>query len=168
MASMGSYLKTTAKWLIKLFILIHLVIAFPILLNLLGVFGTYQYSYVSKIRTPSYGNFHTKKVLDKFNKLGDNKAVMKDGYRPIYIVEGDLTPGAVGVAYRLPLYCVIVVERNMPYYIYDQVLLHEYVHCFGYGHVEDDKDLMNAYVSPYFDEKSIEKYAKEIKERFYE
>jgi hypothetical protein len=143
------------------------------LFNLYGI-KNFHKSYIATINTPSYKN--TRKVLEEFNALGDNKIVsfseIPDG-RPIEIVEitpidRQISPGAVGTTYAKITRCTIKMAQGLDEIEYRETLLHEYLHCYGYDHVDDYKDLMYYSLFPVDKEENIRHYAKEVKKKFYE
>lgn len=132
----------------------------------------YMDSFVVKIDTPHYGNDSTKKYLQYFNSLGDNKAVSFDSEngkydRTIVISELGTIPGketTIGQAYPRWDHCHIVIEKGLDEYSYAMVLYHEYLHCLGYSHVEDPEDLMY-YSLNWSSVENLRKYAQDVKKR---
>lgn len=135
---------------------------------------TYHKTYIKSINTPNYSN--TKKILEKFNALGDNKIVSfveKVNGRPIVIeemseIDKKLSPGAVGIAFNTIIKCRIVVLPGLSEIEYEEVLLHEYLHCYGYDHVDNYRDLMYYSLVPVDKEQNIKDYAQKVKKKFYE
>lgn len=167
-------IKKIATIILVVFLVMHLV---PIILTAYELLGHIPFSktYVHSIDLPSYGNENAKKMLDIFDKLGDNGAVKYTGYRPVFIVEQDLNKSrelkkffgdrssTLGLAFPLPAYCLIVIDSNLTPHYFMHTLWHEYVHCFGYGHADVKTDLMYPYFYGYIDLESTRFYAKEIK-----
>jgi HSP90 family molecular chaperone len=128
-------------------------------------------SYIERIDTPSYGYEITMDVLNKFNSYGNGKAVnfhkKSQTSRAIYITEVQDIPGKESViGQALPLWdrCDIVIEKGLDQNTYYHVLLHEYLHCMGYMHSQNEQDLMYPSVT-YVPESNIMQYAKEVAER---
>jgi len=142
--------KYTIFILLFIFILAHVAPFFEYFSEFL-VKKVSKYNYIAHINTPSYTNKRTEKVLDIFNNMSYNKkAVNKKGYRPIFIIEKDLkkenNETILGLAYPLPAYCLIVMNKGLDKDTYFYTLLHEYVHCYGYDHpCKYCDDLMSAY-----------------------
>lgn len=132
----------------------------------------YHRTYIKYIDTPNYGE-DTKIILENFNKLGDNQIVKYNGTRPITIEEmslGDelLYPGTLGFAVIYPTHCEIKLRTGAKLLEYKETVLHEYLHCFGYEHINDENDLMNPYETFIDKEENIRYYARDLKERVYE
>jgi len=130
----------------------------------------YVDSYILSINTPYYGD-KTRKNLDTFNFMGEGEAVqfgeVTPKSRPITIEEVSSFPNrpeTVGMAYVSLDFCSITIKTGLTEYEYFLVLIHEYLHCLGYNHVEDPDDIMY-YSLTYPTSSNIKKYAQEIKER---
>ena len=134
-------------------------------------------SYVKSVDTPKYTNKATMQYLEEFNNMGGGKAVLFEPpqessnitspIRAITITEKEVIDGdedIVGLA--LPLFntCDIQIESGQDYETFRQVLIHEYLHCMGYNHVNNEKDVMNPSVA-FPTEDNIKAYAKEIEAR---
>jgi uncharacterized protein YjaZ len=129
-------------------------------------------SYINKINTTSYSQKDIKKVLDNFNKMGDNVIVTYSGYRPINISEAKVVEdgdkrSALGTASSNMYSCNIVIQSSMPPKKMRSVLLHEYLHCMNFRHVESLGDLMSAYLDKFPSEKNIKGYAQKLKRLLY-
>jgi hypothetical protein len=151
-------------WTLILWGLVLLIVP-PILRNYLSN-KAYPHSYIQSINMPGYGLDKTKKYLDYFNELGDNKIIRynKD-LRPITIVEKVLEPNYLGLSYINYDYCHVYITPGLIDEAFRDVLIHELVHCFGFPHVAQSQkdDLMTpAYVGPASLE-SLKYYAQEIK-----
>ncbi len=176
----------TNKTLKKLFIRLVLYVAFfPYMLiaaqylgpKLIVIFGRLLYfknTYIESIKTPSYPK--TKEILKEFNSMGEDVIVSFDKIangRPLDIAEMteidmSLFPDAAGVAYPNLRKCSIRVRAGMDEIIYRAVLIHEYLHCYGYQHTSDSEDIMY-YLVTYLDkENNIRYYARKMKVDFYE
>jgi len=132
-------------------------------------------SYIQGINLPTLGNNEAKAILDGFNAKVDGGIVRYGrGYRPIVIKEQELEhdePGKIklGQARVLPDVCEIALN---PKYLNNykdlrEVLIHEYLHCFNYGHTTNKNDLMYPEHGDNISEENIEYYAKELKRRLY-
>lgn len=129
----------------------------------------YMDSYIADIDTPGYKN--TKQDLELFNSFGNEQIVQYEPVtkwsRPIYIKETKTLEGKkekIGQALVALDYCTITIEEGLNEYEYYLVLIHEYLHCLGYDHVDDPNDIMYYELTdPSID--NIKKYAKEIEER---
>jgi hypothetical protein len=152
-------------------------VAFVVRKTTLDIYSRFYFknTYIEVIDTPSYGN-QTKEILQEFNALGDNKIIsftkIKNG-RPVQIREMTsfdkrLSPYAIGMARPLFKSCTIVLRSNLDYVDYRETVLHEYLHCMGYAHSLDKKDLMYFQLNPVDKEDNIKQYAKEVLRKFYE
>ena len=103
-----------------------------------------DYAYVKKIDTPTIGSKKVKKALDKFNKIGYSRVVSYERkFIPIWIFESYLAGGSLGVALPTVIGCIIILDPYMRDEAQiEHVVIHEYVHCLGYDHTYDPRDLM--------------------------
>lgn len=142
----------------------------------LNIYGKYYFhkSYIKSINLPTYNTAKT--VLEEFNSMGNNKIVsfreIKDG-RPIEIIEMSeldtkLIPEAIGVARPKLSKCTISIRRGLSVNNFRETLIHEYLHCYGYVHSSDPKDLMYYSLNPIDKEENIRQYARDMEKRFYE
>lgn len=132
-------------------------------------------TYVANITTPTYGN-KVKAALEEFNQMADNDIIefgTKLNGRPVEIHEMDsfiegVFPDMLG--YATPDYksCKIYLRRDLDELQLREVVIHEYLHCMGYMHTHDRKDLMYYSYNPIDKEENIRQYAKEVKRKFYE
>ena len=131
-------------------------------------------TYIQSINTPTYSK--TEDVLLEFNSMGDNLAVkfgeIENG-RPITVEEmtvlDELMFGeAIGLAIPKLTRCTIKIRKGLSKLTFRETLIHEYLHCFGYMHVDDSKDLMYYALNPIDKEENIRQYAKRVKREFYE
>lgn len=157
-------------------------IAFPITLQVKSIYITdyvFPQSYVSVVNTPEYSSEWTYQVLNEFNEMGDGLAVnfSKPGRvdRPITIGEKDdleiippflrdpnYTMVTIGLAHVEDYSCKITLKTGLDYATFRTTLMHEYLHCLGYDHVDNDvTDLMTPADGP-ISEESIKKYAKDV------
>lgn len=124
-------------------------------------------SYIRSINTPNLGNEKVKEILDKFNKMGYDRIVNKEGWRPIDIVENKDLPGSMIGAASVGLdACRIELESKSFHnaLMAEQVVIHEYLHCLGYEHTSDPQDLMFASYNR-SSEDNVLKYAKDVYNR---
>lgn len=70
------------------------------------------------------------------------------GWRPIFINETDnMSDREYGYAIPTPIFCVIFINANInDKKIYELVLLHEILHCYGYLHSPNMNDIMYKYI----------------------
>lgn len=164
-----------------------LVLRFIFITNLLPLFLMWYYNNmfaIIKLVTPPFSYVDTiqgndaevrliKNTLQQFNDLTSVDIVPNNGYRPIKIVviedfidNAFLAGTTVGRAHVLYQKCDIQLARKQLRTEYDfkMTLLHEYLHCFGYEHVDNSKDLMYKYTNT-VSKKSIDEYAKDLAER---
>ena len=134
----------------------------------------FKNTYIHSINTPSYPK--TREILEEFNSMADNAIVsfdkIADG-RPLDIAEMTpmdliIAPDAVGIAYPRLSKCTIHVKPGLEDIIYREVLLHEYLHCYGYDHSTEPTDLMYFSVTYVDKEENIRQYALKVKAKFYE
>jgi hypothetical protein len=124
------------------------------------------FAYVQNIHTPELNSYKVKKILDNFNEMGYSKIVSYERkFIPIWITEADLREGVLGVAFPTMVGCPIVLDRNK---IVDDnmlahVVIHEYLHCMGYGHSYYFYDVMGE--GYYQNQTNYNEYAKELAER---
>lgn len=128
--------------------------------------------YVHSITTEKYNQEDIINILDDFNSLGYNKAVKYEGSVPIYIKEvefigsnGDnetLGQASISLSIRGAA-CNIKVVNYLSKYVLRLVILHEYLHCLLFDHVDEEGDLM-APVLDFILEENIEKWAKKASE----
>lgn len=129
-------------------------------------------SYIKVIDTPTYGKENIKLILDFFNELGDNKIVKYKNdqilARPISIYEKDFESLiTLGDAAYSMFSCRIRLSKDMksdPDKLL-RVVIHEYLHCYGYGHLDADGDLMNKFYSPSISAVNIQSYAEDLRGR---
>lgn len=161
-------MKTLLKVVASIYLGFILGIYMPIVKNKVGQNSLFLDSHVETINTPTYTNTETLAILDWFNKVGGGSAVSyKDEHvlinRKIFIEEVNQLPDKdlVGLASYGIAECHIKVLKGLDFFYYREVLLHEYMHCFGYGHVDIPDDLMY-YASSNVSEENIKRYAKEL------
>jgi hypothetical protein len=147
-----------------------LVQAFPLLMTYFSpkvrhiVFhGTYMKMFIGT----RINQIRTYKAIDNFNALVDNRAIKFEGTRPIIIVESKFKEREIlGEALPLPSYCLIKIDPDLTDRIYEEVVLHEMVHCYGYDHALNPCSLMAAALNPGCPKMaknlSIYMYAKEL------
>jgi hypothetical protein len=175
---MNETLKTITKLILILVIGIHLG---PLLVWIFGLAGYLSVggSYIGNINTPSYSS--TESILKDLNNRGSGEVVKFSGFRPIFIFEQDLNKrdrsrtlesgeesgyDILGMAWSLPMYCLILMHDNLEEKLYRTTLIHEYLHCFNYGHSDDVSDIMYSSNHPRLRDDSIDKYLKELKELY--
>lgn len=141
--------------------------------NLYGKFF-FNKTYIRSINLPSYPE--AENILKEFNSMGDNKIVSFEEIpngRPIDIAEMTqfdfiVAPNAVGIARPRATNCTIGIKNGLDKPEFREVLLHEYLHCYGYDHSPDSTDLMYYSLNPIDKEENIRQYAKKMKKKFYE
>lgn len=140
-------------------------------LNLYG-YMFFHRSYIQSIDTPSYGKL-TRLYLDEFNAMADGGIVVyKPNTRPITIREQSILmqliyPNAIGLTVSYPSKCDIYMKPGLDASSYRETLIHEYLHCFGYLHSPDRKDLMYYAEVPIDKEDNIKYYAIDLKRKYY-
>jgi hypothetical protein len=162
-------------------------IVFPVTLQVKSVYireFVFPQSYISIIDTPEYSSEWTYEVLNEFNAMGDGKAVnfSKPGRvdRPITIGEkADLeiippflrdpnyTMVTIGRAYVEDYSCKITLKTGLDYATFRTTLIHEYLHCMGYEHVEGDPNDLMAPVDGQVPEENIRQYAKDVAKKIW-
>lgn len=139
-------------------------------------FLMFKNSYIQQIDMPTYGNEQTKEILQEFNGMADNKIITFDKIsfgRPVYITEmtqeiQEINAAAIGLTMPRLTECRVYVQKGLSHADFRETLLHEYLHCLGYDHVEDPTDLMYFMAIPVDKEENIRQYAKKVLEKFYE
>lgn len=120
-------------------------------------------SFINIIAANQDQTFQVEQVLDDFNLLGYNKVVFKSGSRPINIVVGRIDRDyAIGWARVKPGYCDIKIDDRLSPEDFQQTVVHELLHCYGYEHVKDETSVMNPSVSDKLSRDSIRNYAKDV------
>lgn len=159
----GWFFMTVAKIILLGLITVHYV-PFILMLTRSITDVTLKYSYIKSIDLPTFGNTEAQEQLDYFSSLSYYPSVKYEGSRPIMIVEQTLYLNTLGLTSSLPGYCLIVLNKTMEKELFVMTLLHEYVHCFNYGHIENDpRDLMYPYDNTdWLEEQSIKKYSEAI------
>lgn len=162
-------------------------IAFPISLQVKEHYIreiVFPQSYVQVVQTPHYSNEWTYKVLKEFNDMGDGHAVnfSKEGRvdRPITIGEKadlDRIPKffrdpnyklvTIGLAHIQDYSCKITLKTGLDYATFRTTLIHEYLHCMGYEHVEGDPNDLMAPVDGQVPEENIRQYAKDVAKKIW-
>lgn len=135
---------------------------------------TFKKTYVQSINTPTYPK--AKDILLEFNSYADGVIVQFENVengRPIIIQEmsdfdDQIFPSVAGIAFPKFTGCVIKLNRELSAKEFRETLIHEYLHCYGYDHIEDEKDLMNPSLNYLDKDESIRDYARRLKEDFYE
>ena len=129
---------------------------------------TFPNNFVSSINTVNYDKTEVKKILDDFNALTDTDIVKYNTdyalKRPIHISEGYLEGNTIGQSRMTIFYCKIILSSGMSYEMLKHVLLHEYLHCMGYGHSNIREDLMYPYYTQ-ISEENLKKYALDLEKR---
>lgn len=120
-------------------------------------------SYIADIKTITYDPENIKEILDNFDKQSYNEIVRYEGLRPIVIVENPMISlrGAVGYANWDYSGCTISLVPGLGER-FREVLLHEYMHCFSYGHDNTPGDLMYPSITYKATEESIKEYANSL------
>lgn len=127
-------------------------------------------THIEKIDTPTYGNDVTKNYLDQFNAQGGGIIVSYKHefglYRAVTITESEKSSKDEWIGRAQPgvTACSIQIKKGLDYRTYYTTLLHEYLHCMGYNHVDDPKDLMYSRENGQTEDASVDKYAKDLQE----
>lgn len=131
-------------------------------------------SYIKEIKGDMQSVNSTKKSLDYFNSLGNSSIVKYEEpdtlfTRPIIIEVRDFTMlenflGYAGFAVPTPFECKITIQPFSDITMFEQVLIHEYLHCMGYlRHSNARNDIMYPSYRP-VTEDNIKKYANELED----
>lgn len=132
-------------------------------------------TYVKTIEGDMQSRISAKKSLDYFNSLGNNSIVKYEApsttfTRPIVIKVQELSfidnlLGLAGYALPTPWNCTIVIAPWEDEVMFEQVLIHEYLHCMGYlAHSGNRNDIMYEAYKPVY-ESNIIKYAEDLKDK---
>lgn len=170
-------------------VLLSIVFVYSFMVSLLTFRPYYEYkiiepnlmrnSYIAEIKGDLLDIELTKKHLDNFNQLGNNKILrykVTEHPRPITIeiralgvdfYEEINKDAILAYAQSDERGCKIVVRNDLVTETqFRNTLIHEFLHCYSYDHVNDEQDLMYSEDNPDVDmEPSIRKYAKEVEER---
>jgi hypothetical protein len=136
---------------------------------------TPKINYLGEIEGRPHEVVKIRKFLAEFDSLVPTNIVPTEGYRKISITVIDdfwynplLPPGKkiIGSAKVMWISCPITLPRE--HFTDDQemkdTVIHEYLHCFGYKHIDILTDLM--YKSSWLvDPKSVQRYAEDLEER---
>lgn len=150
-----------------LFIVANIVAFHVFILCLHGLNTWLQYNlpntYVAEINTPGRP---TMEILKNLNEMNQGTPVRFKGTRPIYISMDELPTEknnkTLGVAYIFPWACYIKMDNKLSKWEYEVVLWHEYIHCFGYGHSMDERDIMAPNLAFWIRRSSVNHYLREI------
>lgn len=138
-------------------------------------------SYIARIETTTYDKRDIIAVLEEFNYMGNGNVVTfvkpENGGRPIVIKESDFNSDplqkilgyeTLGMAIPKPQNCTIRLKKNLSLKYLDHVLIHEYLHCMGYEHVENNiNDLMAPYYNEDVDFINILNYGKDLEKKLH-
>jgi len=133
-------------------------------------------TYIADIKGDPIMVSMVKESLDYFNRLGNNEVIdyekkFGDYSRPVTIYVKSFTGfwevGLAGYANIDLDHCIVYVDQDEPDVLeFQKTVIHEYLHCVGYDHVNDRKDVMYKAATPGINsDLSIKHYADEIKGR---
>lgn len=142
-------------------------------------------SYIAEIQTTSYNEAWVTDVLKEFNAMAapkqavlfeknviDRKIVIQEvldlDMVPFFLRAPD-APITIGYAMETELKCTILLKTGLDYATFRRTLIHEYLHCMGYDHVDNEHDLMGAVetVNSNITEENIKSYAKKVAEKIW-
>jgi len=115
-------------------------------------------AYISEIKTTYYPKEWVMAVLTEFNDMAggdsavllekheiDRKITIEDNsyieFVPFFLKDPE-GPTTIGRTIEDPLNCRILLKTGMDYVSFRTTLLHEYLHCIGFDHVDKQNDLM--------------------------
>lgn len=141
-------------------------------------------AYIAEIKTKTYSKKDVLQVLHEFNSMAegrdavlfqkhviDRKIIITDAEDleiiPLFLREPGRT--TIGRALETELNCTIILKTGLDYATFRSTLVHEYLHCMGFDHVDADNDLMSAVdkdgvVIP---EENIKEYAKKVADKIW-
>ena len=132
-------------------------------------------SYIKEIKGDMQSVNAVKKSLDYFNSLGNSSIVKFQEpdtmfTRPITIEVRQFTMieqflNYAGFAVPTPFECKITIQPFPDMTMFEQVLIHEYLHCMGYIRHSDKKDDIMYPVYRPVTEVNIRAYASELEDR---
>lgn len=126
------------------------LMCFFVTLSPSGIFNSFyaKHSYISSI------NIDKSIEIEFMNNAKVKPLNRTSGWRPIFINESDYMPEkTLGYALPTPLFCVVFISPDIKdRRLYKLVLLHEILHCYGYLHSPNPKDLMHKFL---YDERQI-------------
>lgn len=142
-------------------------------------------SYISEIHTTSYDKTWVTDVLKEFDAMAapeqavlfekhviDRKIVIQEvldlDMVPFFLRSPD-APVTIGYALETELKCTIQLKTGLDYATFRRTLIHEYLHCMGYDHVDDNNDLMGAVETETtkITEENIKSYAKKVAKKIW-
>lgn len=142
-------------------------------------------SYISEITTTSYDKKWVTDVLEEFNGMAapqeavlfekhviDRKIVVQEvldlDMIPVFLRDPE-APVTIGYALETELKCTIQLKTGLDYATFRRTLIHEYLHCLGYDHVNDENDLMGAVetVNSKITEENIKSYAQRVAKKIW-
>lgn len=142
-------------------------------------------SYISEIKTTSYDPTWVTDVLKEFNAMAapkeavlfekhviDRKIVVQEvldlDMIPFFLRDPD-APVTIGYAVETEMKCTIQLKTGLDYATFRRTLIHEYLHCMGFDHVNDNNDLMGAVEteSSQITEENIKGYAEKVAKKIW-
>lgn len=150
-----------------------LTIVVSVVLQFLLFYSLLPYSYISSIKTVSYTKDDYAMTFAYFNTLADYSLIKVKGLRAVTIEEDDAfldktdVEGSqtLGLTICGTFSCKVYIRSNMNPQMFREVLLHEMVHTYGFGHTNDKFDLMFFSNSDILRDGNIKEWALRLKDR---
>ena len=131
-------------------------------------------TYIAEIKGDPTEKAIIKDALDYFNNMADGKIIRYDkseSYfaRPVTLEMHDFEKDLFfnnldGLTFVKSDSCKIQVRPTSNPVEFKQVLIHEYLHCMGYDHIDNPEDVMYPSYSE-VKEENLKKYAEELKKK---
>jgi len=157
--------------------------------NLIEDYLTQKYiipeAYLSEVKTTYYPKEWVIAVFTEFNDMADGQtAVLFEKHEidrkitiednsyieivPFFLKDPD-GPTTIGRTIENPLNCRILLKTGMHYASFRTTLLHEYLHCIGFDHVDKQNDLMapSENESTKIPDENIKEYAKKAAKKIW-
>ena len=115
----------------------------------------HKISYISSIDMPPTQKQWSEQLIADINSKRNNPVLKSSGIRPIWIKPYDFKAEGekekLGVAIFYPYACKILIGTHLyeDKQLFEDTLVHEILHCYGYDHTPNAFDIMHYYLSEY-------------------
>lgn len=122
--------------------------------------------YIHSILMPITQKSWTEEAIAELNSFTRSDVIKKEGLKPIVVITSDqlYDSGLAGLAIEMAGVCLAIVSDSLleSKEIFQEVAIHEILHCYGYGHSTDPDDVMYFEVSATQKTKSYKNYARDL------